>query len=236
MDRKFLNAGEPIIEFRDAYRTYLGNSPIEALKVTNLSIFRGDYVALMGPSGSGKSTLLNLMGLLDKPSGGELLIKGERISGFRDDEVAALRGANIGFVFQSFHLLKRRSCRQNVIMAMIYNGTPRASRAQRADLALQLVGLAHKVEALPSQLSGGERQRVAIARAVASTPLVLLCDEPTGNLDASSSQQVLELIDQLHSNGSTVVVVTHDTSVSSRARRQLRIADGVVSELQAVTR
>jgi putative ABC transport system ATP-binding protein len=218
----------PVIELRGLARTYPGPPPVEALRPADLAIDEGDYVTVTGPSGSGKSTLLHLLGLLDTPTGGSYLLDGVDTGSLPDRDRSALRGRRIGFVFQSFHLLPYRTAEENVLLAQLYNRTPRPHRRPAARNALERVGLSHRVDALPTTLSGGERQRVAIARALVSRPSLLLCDEPTGNLDSGSAATVLDLFDELHADGYTVVVITHDPNVAGRASRTVSIKDGVV--------
>ncbi|MFI5803386.1 ABC transporter ATP-binding protein [Streptomyces sp. NPDC051561] len=220
----------PVIEFRNVSLTYPGPPPVTALSAVNLLILPGDYVTIVGPSGSGKSTFLNVAGLLDGPTDGSYLLDGIDTSALSDVERSALRGRRIGFVFQAFHLLAHRSALANVMLASLYNGTPRAERRALAVSALTKVGLAHRIEALPSRLSGGERQRVAIARALVSRPALLLCDEPTGNLDSATAESVLSLFDVLHREGMTVLLITHDAGVASRGSRMVDIRDGRLTE------
>jgi len=224
----------PVIELRGLARTYPGPPPVEALRPADLVIDEGDYVAVMGPSGSGKSTLLHLLGLLDWPTAGSYLLDGEDTSALKDRDRSALRGRRIGFVFQAFHLLPYRTALENVLLAGLYNQTPRASRHAAAAGALHAVGLGHRMDALPTTLSGGECQRVAIARALVNRPSLLLCDEPTGNLDSRNAATVLELLGQLNEAGFTIVVITHDPNVAARASRTVAIMDGVLSEQQEV--
>ncbi len=220
----------PLLELRDVTRSFPGPPEVQALKGVNLEVGRGDYVSIVGPSGSGKSTMLNLLGLLDRPSVGEYRIDGTVTGTLSEDERAAVRARRIGFVFQSFHLMPRRTVLDNVLMPMLYSGVSRRERESRARRTLDRVGLSHRTDFLPTRLSGGERQRVAVARAVVSTPSVLLADEPTGNLDAATSEEVMELFDDLRADGLTLVVITHDTAVASRADRRVRIADGRLTE------
>jgi putative ABC transport system ATP-binding protein len=189
-----------------------------------------DYVAVTGPSGSGKSTLLHLLGLLDTPTAGRYLLDGVDTSRLSDRDRSALRGRRIGFVFQAFHLLAYRTALENVLLAELYNHTPRDSRLQAAAGALGAVGLGHRIDALPTTLSGGECQRVAIARALVNRPSLLLCDEPTGNLDSHMAGTLMELLDQLNADGLTIVIITHDASVAAHARRTVTISDGILSE------
>ncbi len=219
-----------LIELRDLTRSFPGPPEVQALKAVNLVIDRGDYVSITGPSGSGKSTMLNILGLLDRPTVGEYRIDGVVTGTLSEDERAAVRAQRIGFVFQAFHLMPRRTVLDNVLMPMLYSGIPRAEREDRARATLARVGLAHRVGFLPTTLSGGERQRVAVARAVVSRPSILLADEPTGNLDQRTSGEVMELFDELRSDGLTLIVITHDPGVAARAERQVRITDGRVTE------
>jgi putative ABC transport system ATP-binding protein len=221
----------PVIELRALTRTFPGDPPVDALRRADLVVERGDYVSVVGPSGSGKSTLLHLLGLLDRPTSGDYLLDGLPTRDLAERDRSALRGGRIGFVFQSFHLLPHRTVLDNVLLATLYSGVPRTERRERALAALDRVGLAHRLHFLPPVLSGGERQRVAVARAVITAPHVLLADEPTGNLDSATSAGVLDLFDDLHADGLTLVVITHDPVVSARAHRRVRIADGVLSEL-----
>lgn len=224
-------AATPVLELRELTRSFPGDPPVHALRGADLEVRRGEYVSIVGPSGSGKSTLLHLLGLLDKPTSGEYLLDGLATAALAEDDRAALRGGRIGFVFQSFHLLAHRTVLENVLLACLYSGVPRKERHDRALAALHRVGLDHRVGFLPPVLSGGERQRVAVARAVVASPHVLLADEPTGNLDSVTSAGVLDLFDELHADGLTLVVITHDDAVSARAQRRVRIADGTLTEI-----
>jgi putative ABC transport system ATP-binding protein len=224
----------PVIELRGVGLTYPGPPPLDALRPCDLVVPAGDHVAVVGPSGSGKSTLLNILGLLDRPTTGSYLLAGRDTGALGETERTALRGRSIGFVFQSYHLLAHRSAEENVVVALLYNGVPRAERRGIAGEALDRVGLGHRRHALPAELSGGERQRVAVARALAVGPRLLLCDEPTGNLDSVTAEGVLALIGELHSSGMTVLVITHDPAVAARATRTVTIRDGVVHEPEAV--
>ncbi|WP_381797034.1 ABC transporter ATP-binding protein [Streptomyces niveus] len=221
---------DPVIDFRDVGLTYPGPPPVCALRPTDLVIGRGEYVTVVGPSGSGKSTFLNIAGLIDVPTSGRYLIDGVDTASLREAERTSVRGRRIGFVFQSFHLLPHRSALENVQLAMVYNSVPRAGRRGRARDVLARVGLGHRGDSLPTRLSGGERQRVAIARALVARPSLLLCDEPTGNLDSATADSILALLDDLHSEGMTIVVITHDPSVAGRGERTLSIKDGVLGE------
>ncbi|MEU8841602.1 ABC transporter ATP-binding protein [Streptomyces roseus] len=218
------------MELRQAGLTYPGPPPVEAFSSCDLSVRRGEFVTVVGPSGAGKSTFLNIVGLLDTPTHGSYLLDGVDTGTLRDTDRTALRGERIGFVFQSFHLLSHRPAWENVALALMYNGTPARQRAVLARETLTRVGLAHRMEALPTALSGGERQRVAIARALAGRPSLLLCDEPTGNLDTATADSIMGLLGELHHAGMTVVVITHDPSVAARGERTLTIRDGVMSE------
>ena len=219
-----------VIELQDVRRTFPGPTDVEVLTGVDLEVRRGEYVSVAGPSGSGKSTLLNILGLLDRPTGGVYRLAGFETEALSDLERTGLRGAEIGFVFQSFNLLPHRNLIENVELAQLYNRAPRADRRNKAVAALERVGLGHRLEFLPVTLSGGERQRVAIARAIAAEPALLLADEPTGNLDQTTSGQILELFDTLNADGFTVMVITHDPMVSARAGRRIRLVDGGVVE------
>jgi putative ABC transport system ATP-binding protein len=223
--------GAPVIELRGLARTYPGPPPVQALRPADLVIDEGDYVAVTGPSGSGKSTLLHLLGLLDSPTRGSYLLDGLDTSALGDRDRSALRGSRIGFVFQAFHLLPYRTALENVLLAQLYNQTPRAGRVPAAVEALDAVRLGHRLDALPTTLSGGECQRVAIARALVNRPSLLLCDEPTGNLDSRNAAALIDLLDQLNAAGFTIVVITHDASVAAHAARTIAISDGVLSEV-----
>jgi len=220
-----------MVELIDVTRSFAGPHEGQALKGVNLRVERGDYLSIVGPSGSGKSTMLNILGLLDRPSVGEYNLGGSRTSSLSEDDRAAVRASTVGFVFQSFHLLPHRPVLDNVMLPMLYSGIPRAEREQRAREALDRVRLGHRVDFLPGTLSGGERQRVAVARAVVSGPRLLLADEPTGNLDATTSDEVMHLFEELHADGLTLIVITHDREVAERASRTIRIADGRLSEV-----
>lgn len=219
-----------VIELSGAGRVFPGSPPVQALVPSDLRIDAADHLAIVGPSGSGKSTLLHLLGLLDRPSSGRYLFEGTDTATLTEDERASLRANRIGFVFQAFHLVDHRTATENVMLGLLYRGIARAEREERAVAALTSVGLAHRLTARPATLSGGERQRVAIARALVGEPAVLLCDEPTGNLDARTGQSVLALLDDLNSRGITLVVITHDPTVAARARRTVRISDGRLDE------
>ena len=219
-----------IIELRDVSRTYPGAAPVEAVKAATLSISSGDYVSIVGPSGSGKSTLLSILGCLDQATDGTYRLDGRDVASLSDVDRTSLRGSRVGFVFQSFHLLSHRTVIENVESGMIYQRISRHDRRRLAREALERVQLSRRSSFLPPQLSGGERQRVAIARAIAPSPAVLLCDEPTGNLDTVTTRALLDLFDTLHNGGQTLVVITHNEEVATRANRRLEIVDGHVTE------
>ena len=221
----------PVIELRGLARTYPGPPPVTALRPADLAIEAGDYVAVTGPSGSGKSTLLHLLGLLDSPTAGSYLLDGLDTSRLGDRDRSALRGSRIGFVFQAFHLLPYRTALENVLLAQMYNQTPRSARVRAAVDALDAVRLGHRLDAPPTTLSGGECQRVAIARALVNRPSLLLCDEPTGNLDSRNAAALMDLLDQLNAAGFTIVVITHDAAVATHAGRTIAISDGMLSEV-----
>jgi len=225
----------PVIALRGMGRTYPGPPPVRALLPCDLAIAKGEYVAVVGPSGSGKSTFLNVVGLLDRPSEGTYELDGIDVAGLREAQRTALRGRRIGFVFQSFHLLPHRTATENVMLAYLYHGQAgRAGRRAAAVDALDRVGLAHRRDAVPGRMSGGERQRVAIARALANRPSLVLCDEPTGNLDSATAGSVLALLDELHADGMTIVMITHDPTVAERADRTVTIRDGVLNSAERV--
>lgn len=218
------------MELDQAGVTYPGAVPVPALRPVSLRVCAGETVAVCGPSGSGKSTLLNVLGMLDRPTCGRYLVRGVDTSLLRESEVTALRASQFGFVFQAFHLLADRSAAENVEISLLYRGMARAQRRQAAEEAIERVGLGHRMAALPGTLSGGERQRVAIARALVQRPRVLLCDEPTGNLDRRNSEMITGLLGGLTLEGLTVIVVTHDLRVAAAMARRLSIDDGVVRE------
>jgi ABC-type lipoprotein export system ATPase subunit len=222
-----------VVELVGVGRTYGSDPPVEALRGVDLSIERGDWVAIVGPSGSGKSTLLNLLGALDRPSSGRYLLDGVDVGALDEGERAAVRARSIGFVFQSFHLLGHRTAVENVLLAELYGGNGRNGRREHAVSALERVGMGHRLDSLPTKLSGGEQQRVAIARALMGEPRLLLCDEPTGNLDSANTEALLGLFGALSGQGLTLVVVTHDEHVAARAHRIVRIVDGRIAEVSA---
>jgi putative ABC transport system ATP-binding protein len=219
--------GSPLIELSAIERVFqLGDSEVHALRHLDLRIDKGDYAAVMGPSGSGKSTLLNLLGLLDHPNAGTYRLEGRDVTTLSPEEQARVRSERIGFVFQSFHLVPRLSAAENIALPMTLAGIDPAQRAKRVDQALSDYGLANRASHRPDQLSGGQRQRVAIARATIMQPAMILADEPTGNLDRATGEEVMRLLEELNSRGVTLIVVTHDTLLGARARRQLLMEDG----------
>jgi putative ABC transport system ATP-binding protein len=216
-----------VIRLEDIWRTYLvGGEPLHALAGLSETIERGEHVAIMGPSGSGKSTLLNLVGCLDRPTRGSYRLDGREVAGLSEEELALVRREKVGYVFQLHHLVARLDAVANVELPMVFAGVERAERRRRALEALEAVGLSDRARHRPSELSGGQRQRVALARAAVMRPAVLLADEPTGNLDSASGEQVLGLLDSMHAQGLTLVVVTHDPDVARRAERVIILADG----------
>ena len=220
----------PVIRLAGVSYTYPGPPPVAALKDADLVVERGEHVAITGPSGSGKSTLLNLLGLLDRPTKGILQIDGLDLGQAAERDRSAVRARQIGFVFQSFHLLPHRAAVENVMLAQVYADQPRRQRMTAAMEALTQVGLAQRAFALPTALSGGERQRVAIARALVNRPSLLLCDEPTGNLDSATTDELIELLGALHADGATLVIITHNPVVADRAQRRVIIRDGRLHE------
>jgi putative ABC transport system ATP-binding protein len=218
----------PVVQMVGVRRTFAGPPEVLAIREVDLTIGGGEYLSIVGPSGSGKSTLLHLLGLLDSPTGGTYHLDGVDTASLPDRRRAVLRGERIGFVFQSFHLLDHRTVLENVALSMVYVGVARRERMARARVALERVGLGHRIDFAPTTLSGGERQRVAIARALVAQPSLLLADEPTGNLDTGNAAAILELFDELHQDGMTLAVITHDEQVSRRAQRQVRIIDGTL--------
>ena len=218
---------QPVAELRGISKIYgSGDLEVKALDQLNLTVHEGDYLAVMGASGSGKSTAMNILGCLDRPTSGSYRLNGKAVEQLDDDALADVRNRSLGFVFQQFHLLGHASAMENVMLPMIYAGVPREERIERAQSALRRVGLAQRLENKPNQLSGGQQQRVAIARAIINRPSLLLADEPTGALDSSTTAEVLELFDELHQQGITLVMVTHEDDVAARAQRIARFQDG----------
>jgi putative ABC transport system ATP-binding protein len=220
-----------MIVLKDIVKRYtMGDDVVMALAGVDLFIDRNEYVALIGPSGSGKSTLMNLLGCLDSPTSGSYTLNGRDTSGMNDTELAHVRNREIGFVFQSFHLLPRLTVLQNVMQPLVYRGMPAAERRRLAEESLTKVGLGDRMGHRPNQLSGGQRQRVAVARALVGSPSILLADEPTGNLDSRTSAEIMALFDQLHAQGQTVVVVTHEPDIAAHCHRTIRVSDGRIVE------
>jgi putative ABC transport system ATP-binding protein len=220
-----------LIETVDLWKTYvMGSEEIHALRGVSVQIERGEYVAIMGPSGSGKSTLMNLIGCLDTPSKGSYLLNGKQVSQMNDNELARIRNEEIGFVFQTFNLLPRATALRNVELPLIYAGVPARVREERARNALERVELTSRISHRPNELSGGQRQRVAIARALVNNPSILLADEPTGNLDSKTGQEIMGLFERLHKAGNTIILVTHEADVAAFAYRTLYIRDGQIED------
>ncbi len=218
-----------VIKIRNITRDFpLGNEVVKVLKGIDLDIERGEYVALMGPSGSGKSTLMNLLGCLDTPTSGSYELNGKDVSNMTDDELAEIRNKEIGFVFQTFNLLPRTTALENVALPMIYAGASKSERTERAKQVLTDVGLADRMDHKPNQLSGGQRQRVAVGRALVNHPSIILADEPTGNLDSKTSEEIMKLFGDIHKAGNTVILVTHEEEIAENAHRIIRLRDGVV--------
>jgi putative ABC transport system ATP-binding protein len=218
-----------VIKIRNITRDFpLGNEIVKVLKGIDLDIERGEYVALMGPSGSGKSTLMNLLGCLDTPTSGSYELNGSDVSNMTDDELAEIRNKEIGFVFQTFNLLPRTTALENVALPMIYAGASKSERTERAKQVLTDVGLADRMDHKPNQLSGGQRQRVAVGRALVNNPSIILADEPTGNLDSKTSEEIMKLFGDIHKAGNTVILVTHEEEIAENAHRIIRLRDGIV--------
>ncbi|WP_306352962.1 ABC transporter ATP-binding protein [Flavobacterium sp. '19STA2R22 D10 B1'] len=220
---------DPLIKITDIKRDFvLGNEIVKVLKGIDIQINKGEYVALMGPSGSGKSTLMNLLGCLDTPTSGQYILNGKDVSKMTDDELAEIRNKEIGFVFQTFNLLPRTTALNNVALPMIYAGYSKTDRTKRAEEVLTQVGLSDRMDHEPNQLSGGQRQRVAVARALVNKPSIILADEPTGNLDSKTSIEIMNLFNDIHANGNTVILVTHEEDIAAYAHRIIRLRDGII--------
>ena len=229
----------PLIETRRLEKHYqMGAETVRALRGVDLVIHPNEYVAIMGPSGSGKSTLMNLIGCLDTPTSGEYILNGNRVAGMDDDQLARVRNREIGFVFQTFNLLPRSTALENVELPLVYGGVGARERRERAAAALKSVELGDRLDHRPNELSGGQRQRVAIARALVTRPSIILADEPTGNLDSRTSEEIMTLFERLHAEGQTVIMVTHEPDIAAHAHRVVTLRDGVISsdETQRVVR
>ncbi len=222
--------GTPVIQFRNVYRTYeMGDQILNALDGVDVEISRNEYIAIIGVSGSGKSTMMNIIGCLDRATQGEYILNGTNVGDMSETELARVRNRDIGFVFQSFNLLARASALKNVMQPLVYRGILRAERKRIASEALDRVGLSDRMNHLPNELSGGQRQRVAISRALVGNPSILLADEPTGNLDSRTSQEIMGLIDELHKQGQTIVMVTHEPDIARHCERVIKLEDGKIS-------
>ena len=219
----------PLIKITNIKRDFpLGNEIVYVLKGIDLEINKGEYVALMGPSGSGKSTLMNILGCLDTPTSGTYVLNGKHVSEMQDDELAGIRNKEIGFVFQTFNLMPRTTALDNVALPMVYAGHSKSERIERATEVLTQVGLQDRMDHKPNQLSGGQRQRVAVARALVNKPSIILADEPTGNLDSKTSVEIMNLFNEIHANGNTVILVTHEEDIAAHAHRIIRLRDGLI--------
>ena len=220
---------QAVIEIKGIGKTYvIGDVVVEALRSVDLQINKGEYVALMGPSGSGKSTLMNILGCLDTPSRGTYFLNGTDVSHMSDNELAQIRNKEIGFIFQTFNLLARNTSLENVALPLVYAGIGKKERLSIARASLNSVGLADRVDHKPNELSGGQRQRVAIARALVNKPAIILADEPTGNLDTKTSHEIMDLLEEIHQQGNTVIIVTHEEDIAKRAKRIVRLRDGSI--------
>ncbi len=220
-----------LIDIRDITKVYeMGEEKVQALAGVSFGVERGEYVAIMGPSGSGKSTLMNLVGCLDTPTSGSYVLNGKEVARMTDDELAAIRNQEIGFVFQTFNLLPRTSALQQVELPLVYGGASKKDRRERAIRALKAVGLGDRMNHTPNELSGGQRQRVAVARALINDPSILLADEPTGNLDSQTGAEIMALFDELCAKGNTIILVTHEEDIAAHARRIVRLKDGKIRD------
>ena len=225
------------LSLRDVVKTYvMGADTVHALRGVSLDINRNEYVAVMGPSGSGKSTLMNVIGCLDVPTSGTYALEGQMVATMSEYQLADIRNQRIGFVFQTFNLIPRSSIFHNVELPLIYAGIAKAKRHERVEVAVERVGLANRIKHKPNELSGGQRQRVAIARALVGNPSIILADEPTGNLDSKTGDEIMALLDELHAAGQTIILVTHEDYIAEHAHRIIRLRDGVVESDQAVAR
>jgi len=223
-----------LIELNQLKKDYhIGLETVHALRNLDLKIGESEYVAIMGPSGSGKSTLMNILGCLDTPTEGEYLLNGKQVSTMDDNQLAEIRNKEIGFVFQTFNLLPRATALHNVELPLIYNGTPAAQRKEMAELALERVGLKDRMKHKPNELSGGQRQRVAIARALVNNPSIILADEPTGNLDTRTGDEIMEIFESIHDEGNTVIMVTHEEYIAEHSDRIIRLRDGIIERDEA---
>jgi len=220
---------EVTLSLRDVVKTYdLGTQKVHALRGVSLDIARNEYVAVMGPSGSGKSTLMNVIGCLDVPTSGTYTLEGKTVAEMSENQLAEIRNRRIGFVFQTFNLIPRADIFHNVELPLVYGGVPRAQRRERAEQAIEMVGLAERMRHRPNQLSGGQRQRVAIARALVYNPSIILADEPTGNLDSKTGDEIMSVLDGLHDSGQTIILVTHEDYIAEHALRAVRLKDGCI--------
>ncbi len=230
-DNLNFDTDKPILEMRDLCKSYfIGEGELKVLKNINISITSGEYVAIMGPSGSGKSTLLNMIGCLDRPTTGEYFLGGAGVSTLDDDDLSSIRGARIGFIFQSFNLISQLNIIENIQVPMFYQGINEHESAERAVELAKMVGLGHRLKHRPTELSGGQQQRVAIARALSNDPLIILADEPTGNLDSSSGSEILDILHGLHEQGKTLIAVTHDEGIARESERVIRLFDGKIDK------
>lgn len=226
--------GKAVVTIEDLRKSYLlGHMELPVLRGLDLSFYEGEYVSIMGPSGSGKSTLLNILGCLDKPTGGRYLLGTDDVSTLDDNQLSAIRGKRIGFIFQSFNLIRQLNIVENIEVAMYYQHVPKHQRRQRATMLAERVGLGDRIKHRPFELSGGQQQRVAIARALANDPLIILADEPTGNLDSQSGAEILEILNELNAQGKTIIVVTHDEQISSQTHRSIHLLDGQIERIQS---